>query len=101
METESAVEISDSDTMVDLHRDNQDQSLPTSSRRMKDFFQASDTDVLFVESIVNNVFTLHSTEDLNVADDLNVPFQSSSITSAEYVDDSNVVTIFTGDINGI
>lgn len=67
METESGVEISDSDTME--HRNNQDQSLPTSFRRMNDFFQASDIDVLFVESTstkstsVGVVFTLHSTSD--------------------------------------
>ncbi|XDV52285.1 hypothetical protein PO909_021029 [Leuciscus waleckii] len=90
------VDISDSDTIDDLHRNNQDQSLPTSSRRVNDFFQASDTDVIFVESTANNdVSPLHSTEDLNV------PFQSSSMTSPDYLDASDVVTFLTGDITGI
>ncbi len=96
-ETESEVEISD------VHSNNQDQSLSTSSSRMNDFIQASDTDVIFVESPGNYaVSPLHSTEDLNVADDyLNVHFQSSSMTLPDYSDTSDVVTIFTGGITGI
>ncbi len=45
---------------------------------------------------------LHSTEDLNVADDyLNVHFQSSSMTLPDYSNTSDVVTVFTDDITGI
>ncbi len=67
---------------------------------MNDFIQASDTDVIFVESPGNYaVSPLHFTEDLNVADGyLNVHFQSSSMTLPDYSDTSDVVTVFTGDI---
>ncbi|RXN05159.1 hypothetical protein ROHU_012756 [Labeo rohita] len=99
--TESEVEMPD--TMEDVHSNNQDQSPTTSSSRMNDFIQASDTDVIFVESVGNDaVSPLQSTEDLNVADDyLNVPFQSSSMTLLDYSDTSDVVTVFTDDITGI
>ncbi len=50
-ETESEVEISD--TTEDVHSNNQDQSLATSSSRINDFIQVSDTDIIFVESPVN------------------------------------------------
>jgi len=102
VEAESGVEISDSDTIEDLHRNNQDQNLPTSSRRMNDLFQASDTDLIFVESTDNNdTSPLHSAEDVNLTDDLNVAFQSSSMTSLDYFDSSDVVTVFTGEVTEI
>lgn len=99
-ETESEVEISDSDTTEDLHNKNQDQSLPTSSSKMTDFNQASDNDVIFVESAYS-VSPLHSTEDLQDSDDLNVPFQSSSLISPDDLDTSNVVTVFSGNLTGL
>lgn len=93
------VEISDSDTTEDLHNKNQDQSLPTSSNKITDFFQASDTDVIFVESAYSDdVSPLRSTEDLQDSDDLNVPFQSSSLISPDDLDTSDVVTGFTGNL---
>ncbi len=100
-ETESEVEISD--TTEDVHSNNQDQSLATSSSRMNDFIQVSDTDYILLEvQSIMLLSPLHSTEDLNVADDyLNVHFQSSSMTLPDYSNTSDVVTVFTDDITGI
>lgn len=97
-ETESVVEVSD--TMENVHCNNQDQSPSTSFSRMNELILSSDTDVIFVENPGTDAASpLHSTEDLDVADDyLNVPFETSSMTLSVYSGTSDVVTVFPGDI---
>ncbi|XP_056327829.1 uncharacterized protein LOC130240372 [Danio aesculapii] len=99
VETESEEEMSDQ--MEDFHSNNQDQSLPSTSSGMNDFFP-SEMDVIYVDSPVNDTASpFHSTEDHVAEDDLNVSFQSSLVTLPDYLDSSNVVTVLTGDIIGI